>query len=107
MQNKGVFLTDSNARQLLTRRRMNSSLAEQTGGSYYPVVSTIMLKKFNATKCNRCPAEAVAVLVDRALAETSSNEGQIELLVHRRQLVDDNSLASAKLLMNLARMVLV
>lgn len=90
MANQGVFLTDSGARQLLPRHRLNTEVAEELGGSFYPVVSTIMIRD-NAVRANDSKtAEAVAILVDRAQAGTSLNEGQIELLVHRRQLRDDN-----------------
>lgn len=102
MQNKGVFMTDSNARQLLARHRLRDEEPEQLGGSFYPVVSTMMLRNNIAHKsnsstnhstgikhCDKCPAEAVAILVDRSQAGTSLHEGQMELLVHRRHTRDD------------------
>lgn len=97
MKNKGVFLTDSNARQLLPRHRLRDNQAEQLGGSFYPVVSTMMLRNIVANTsssisskhCDKCPAEAVAILVDRPQAGTSLNEGQMELLIHRRHTRDD------------------
>lgn len=90
MANQGVFLTDSGARQLLPRQRLKTDMAEELGGSFYPVVSTIMLRDNSAQQNNTKNAEAVAILVDRAQAGTSLNEGEIELLVHRRQLRDDS-----------------
>lgn len=87
MANEGIFMTDSGARQLLPRHKLRTEVPEQLGGSFYPVVSTIMLR--NNAKSNKT-AEAVAILVDRAQAGTSLNEGEIELLVHRRQLRDDH-----------------
>lgn len=93
MKTDGVFLTDSNARQLLVRKsRMGPQMmAENLGGNFYPVVSTIMLKNTkDQGNCTKCKAEAVSVLVDRPQAGTSSHEGQLELLIHRRLLRDDN-----------------
>lgn len=90
MANAGIFMTDSGARQLLPRHRLRDDVAEQLGGSFYPVVSTIMLRNNANSARNNKTAEAVAILVDRAQAGTSLNEGEIELLVHRRQMRDDN-----------------
>lgn len=86
MASDGVFLTDSNGRQLMLRHRMRSTVPEQTGGSFYPVVSTLALHN---SKKLAGRAEAVAVLVDRPQGGSSLNEGQMEFLIHRRMLEDD------------------
>lgn len=91
MSHNGVFMTDSNGRQLMSRRRLKTREPEQLGGSFYPVVSTLMLKNLsNSTRPSKNSADLLAILVDRAQAGTSLNEGQLELLIHRRQTVDDN-----------------
>lgn len=88
ISHNGVFMTDSNGRQLMARRRYHRKEPTQLGGSFFPVVSTIMLKNlanfsgFNTT-------EMLAILVDRPQAGTSLNEGQLELLIHRRLMADD------------------
>lgn len=94
MQNQGVFFTDSNGRQMLPRTKLQSATPEQLGGSFYPVVSTMMIRSIKgensttSTAADRS-AEAVAILVDRAQAATSLNEGNLELLIHRRHMADD------------------
>lgn len=89
MANEGVFFTDSNGRQLLPRHRLRRPEAEQLGGSFFPVVSTMLLRNNSPHRSNKS-AEAVAVLVDRAQAATSLNEGNLEFLIHRRLLKDDH-----------------
>lgn len=89
MANEGVFLTDSNARQMLPRHRLKSELPTQLGGSFYPVVSTLMIRNNRPNKALKS-ADAVSILVDRPQAGTSLNEGDLELLVHRRLLNDDS-----------------
>jgi lysosomal alpha-mannosidase len=88
MANNGVFLTDSNGRQMIPRQRFKSDLATQLGGSFYPVVSTMMIRNNKPNRATKS-ADAVSILVDRAQAGTSLNEGDLELLIHRRQLMDD------------------
>lgn len=88
MSHQGVFLTDSNGRQMMPRRRLNSADPTQLGGSFYPVVSTMMLKNLaNLTGTNT--TDMLAILVDRPQAGTSLNEGQLEFLIHRRLTRDD------------------
>lgn len=89
MANDGVFFTDSNGRQLLTRHKLRSETPEQLGGSFFPVVSTAVIKNNHLERSNKS-AETFAVLVDRPQAVTSLDEGQLEFLIHRRHLVDDN-----------------
>lgn len=89
MDNDGVFFTDSNARQLLARRRSDSiEVPADTGRSFYPVVSTMMIRNSKHGQSNGS-AEAVAVLVDRPQGGTSLNQGDLEFLIHRRLLRDD------------------
>lgn len=88
LTNHGVFMTDSNGRQMMSRKRSSNREPTQLGGSFYPVVSSIMIKNLlNTTSTNA--ADMVAILVDRPQAGTSLSEGQLELLIHRRLLADD------------------
>ncbi|CAH0712856.1 unnamed protein product, partial [Brenthis ino] len=81
--NNGIFYTDSNGRQMIKR----SCLNESSGGTskrklaacQYPV------RKI----CLENSRDGLCVLTDRAQAGTSYNDGEIELMVHRRLLTDD------------------
>lgn len=90
LANGGAFLTDSNGRQMMLRQRMQSDEAEQLGGSFFPVTSSVVLRNNAELNSTRGSVETVAILVDRPQAATSLHEGQLELLVHRRLLQDDN-----------------
>lgn len=86
LNTQGVFYTDSNGRQLVTRRTINSNdTSEPVSANYYPVTTTIMLKDTTPTR----PVD-LAILTDRAQGGTSLANGELELLIHRRLLVDDN-----------------
>uniref|UniRef100_A0A8D8PLF5 Alpha-mannosidase n=1 Tax=Cacopsylla melanoneura TaxID=428564 RepID=A0A8D8PLF5_9HEMI len=84
LSNQGVFYTDSNGREMLKRVKdyrptWNYEVNEPISGNYYPVTSRISLK-----------AESnLTVLVDRAEGGTGMQEGQAEIMVHRRLLHDD------------------
>jgi len=92
------FLTDSNGREMLKRRRCQTAdpnlpdahcrpsvpqytVTEPIAGNYYPINSQIMIQDKVA---------ALAILVDRAQGGASLRSGQLELMVHRRLVVDDN-----------------
>ncbi|XP_026682695.1 lysosomal alpha-mannosidase, partial [Diaphorina citri] len=84
LANRNVFYTDSNGREMLKRIKnyrptWNYEVNEPVSGNYYPITSRISLK-----------AESnLTVLVDRAEGGSSLQDGQIELMVHRRLLHDD------------------
>ncbi|XP_052746240.1 lysosomal alpha-mannosidase isoform X2 [Bicyclus anynana] len=85
VNNKDVFYTDSNGRQLLKRilnkrSDWNLTLAEPIAGNYYPVTNEIAIEDNN----NR-----IAILTDRSVGATSLNNGELEVMVHRRLLHDD------------------
>ncbi|XP_063836494.1 lysosomal alpha-mannosidase-like [Ostrinia nubilalis] len=84
--NSGEFSTDSNGRQMMRRSCWNDSTSHQqkkpVASCYYPVTSRICIHSLN-TSVELC------VLTDRAQGGTSYNEGEIELMVHRRLLTDD------------------
>ncbi|XP_060520149.1 lysosomal alpha-mannosidase-like [Cylas formicarius] len=81
------FYTDSNAREMLRRKRnfrptWDVTLEEPVSGNYYPVTSKIAIR-------NDSTNVEFAVLTDRAQGGSSLLDGQIELMVHRRCLHDD------------------
>ncbi|XP_037294534.1 lysosomal alpha-mannosidase isoform X1 [Manduca sexta] len=83
--NNGEFYTDSNGRQVLKRKlnqrpQWNVTLAEPIAGNYYPVTNEIYIE--NGDK-------RLTVLTDRSQGGTSLQEGQVELMLHRRLLHDD------------------
>nr|XP_037875476.1 lysosomal alpha-mannosidase isoform X2 [Bombyx mori] len=86
ISNSGEFFTDSNSRQMMKRTCWNETTSQQQKKSisscYYPVTSRI---------CIRCANSSIemCVLNDRAQGGTSYNDGEIELMIHRRLLTDD------------------
>lgn len=88
LKTDGVFFTDSNGRQLLKRVRNQrptysyNSTEEPIASNYYPVNSKTELR-------DEAKQLRLAVLTDRSQGASSSNDGEIELMVHRRLLHDD------------------
>ncbi|CAK1547903.1 unnamed protein product [Leptosia nina] len=83
--NNGIFYTDSNGRQVLKRKlnerpQWNLTLEEPVAGNYYPVTNVMYIEDDN-TK--------LSVLTDRSQGGSSLEEGQMELMLHRRLLHDD------------------
>jgi len=88
LQTNGLFYTDSNGRELLERKRnyrptWNLNLTEPESGNYYPVTSKILIR-------DTVRQQELAVLNDRSQGGSSLNDGQVELMVHRRILYDDS-----------------
>ncbi|XP_018301818.1 lysosomal alpha-mannosidase isoform X1 [Mycetomoellerius zeteki] len=87
LQTDKTFYTDSNGREMLKRVRnyrstWNLKLMEPISGNYYPVTSKITLKdEKKQLKLN--------VFVDRAQGGSSLEDGDVELMLHRRLLKDD------------------
>jgi len=98
VSSNGYFLTDSNGRDMLERRRCATkegafdfncrpsvpsyNVTEPVAGNFYPINTAISISDgVHAT---------VGVAVDRAQAGASLVDGQMELMVHRRLLCDDN-----------------
>ncbi|XP_057870116.2 alpha-mannosidase isoform X2 [Cryptomeria japonica] len=80
------FYTDSNGRDFLKRIRnyradWNLSVHEIIAGNYYPLNLGIYLKD-NDTE--------FSLLVDRSVGGSSVSDGELELMLHRRLLHDDN-----------------
>ncbi|CAH1101503.1 unnamed protein product [Psylliodes chrysocephalus] len=87
--NGNNFYTDSNGREMLKRTRNNrpdysyNAFIEPVAGNYYPVTSKIVMKDENKDI-------EIAVLTDRSQGGSSLNTNELELMVHRRLLKDDN-----------------
>lgn len=55
---------------------------EPSSGNYYPVIAQIMIEcQYSGTR--------LSVMPDRAQGGTSIQDGQIELMIHRRLVADD------------------
>ncbi|XP_050374971.1 alpha-mannosidase isoform X2 [Argentina anserina] len=85
METNKVFYTDSNGRDFIERVRdyradWNLSVNQPVAGNYYPLNLGIF------TSDNK---SEFSVLVDRATGGSSIQDGQVELMLHRRLLVDD------------------
>ncbi|XP_022977427.1 alpha-mannosidase [Cucurbita maxima] len=81
-----VFYTDSNGRDFLKRVRdyrqdWNLSVNEPQAGNYYP----LNLGVYATDKKTE-----LSVLVDRATGAASIKDGQVELMLHRRTILDDS-----------------
>lgn len=87
LSSKGVVYTDANGREILQRRRdhrdtWNFTNTESIAGNYYPVNSRIYLR-------DESKNIQFTVLTDRSQGGGSIQDGNLELMVHRRLLWDD------------------
>lgn len=85
LKSNGTFYTDANGRQVLKRIRnyrptWNYTVYEPVSGNYYPVNSRIFI---------RDTAAQLTILTDRSQGGTSMEDGQVEIMLHRRLLHDD------------------
>ncbi|KAL6908177.1 hypothetical protein ACP4OV_002347 [Aristida adscensionis] len=86
MATNRTFYTDSNGRDFLKRlvrdyrEDWNLEVSEPIAGNYYPVNLGVYVadEKYE-----------LSVLVDRAVGASSIHDGQIEIMLHRRVLLDD------------------
>ncbi|KAL3687509.1 hypothetical protein R1sor_013818 [Riccia sorocarpa] len=81
----GEFYTDSNGRDFLKRVRNYRSdwtlnVTEEVAGNYYPLNLGIYLSDKD---------KDFSVLVDRAVGGASLKDGELEVMLHRRLLIDD------------------
>lgn len=81
-----TFYTDSNGRDFIKRIRdyrvdWDLDVHQPVAGNYYPINLGIYLEDEN---------REVSVLVDRAVGGSSLEDGQIEVMLHRRLLNDDS-----------------
>ncbi|XP_052022231.1 lysosomal alpha-mannosidase isoform X2 [Apodemus sylvaticus] len=85
LKTKGEFFTDSNGREILKRRgdyrpTWTLNQTEPVAGNYYPVNTRIYIMDGQMQ---------LTVLTDRSQGGSSLQDGSLELMVHRRLLVDD------------------
>lgn len=80
LQTEGKFYTDSNGRQTIERTR-NTENKEMESSNYYPVTNRMELRTGEG--------EVMTVVTDRSQGGSSLEDGQLELMVHRRCLKDD------------------
>ncbi|XP_036045066.1 lysosomal alpha-mannosidase-like [Onychomys torridus] len=85
MKTNGEFYTDSNGREILKRRRDHRptwrlNQTEPVAGNYYPVNTRIYISDGHMQ---------LTVVTDRSQGGSSVKDGSLELMVHRRLLVDD------------------
>ncbi|ESW33614.1 hypothetical protein PHAVU_001G084700 [Phaseolus vulgaris] len=86
METNKTFYTDSNGRDFIKRIRdyrtdWDLEVNQPAAGNYYPINLGIYMED-NKTE--------FSVLVDRAIGGSSLQDGQIELMLHRRLLLDDS-----------------
>ncbi|VDP01944.1 unnamed protein product [Schistosoma margrebowiei] len=95
----GEFFTDSSGRRLIKRlrnRRDDWSLPIQYDeiqnitGNYYPIVNRIMIKNILLEWLNEKIPFGLAIYTDRSHGGTSLNDGELELMLHRQTVYDDN-----------------
>nr|XP_012569187.1 probable alpha-mannosidase At5g13980 [Cicer arietinum] len=86
METNKTFYTDSNGRDFIKRVRdyredWDLEVNQPVAGNYYPINLGIYIKD------NK---KEFSVLADRSIGGSSLEDGQIELMVHRRLLLDDS-----------------
>ena len=85
--NQDTFYTDSNGRQILQRVKdyrptWDFVSSEPVSQNYYPINSRIYIR-------DEYSNSQVTIVNDRSQGGTSMNDGQIEVMLHRRDLADD------------------
>ncbi|CAG7723264.1 unnamed protein product [Allacma fusca] len=91
LSTNGTFYTDSNGREMLRRKRnkrptWNYKVYEPVAGNYYPVNSRMIITEEEKQNKKR---KTLILLNDRAQGGTSINDGELEVMIHRRLLFDD------------------
>lgn len=87
LKSDSVFYTDANGREMQRRVRNHRATwllnnTEPVAGNYYPVNSRIFLQDMHQDI-------QLTILNDRSQGGSSLKDGSLELMVHRRLLVDD------------------
>ncbi|XP_068670671.1 lysosomal alpha-mannosidase-like isoform X1 [Montipora foliosa] len=85
IQSNQVFFTDANGREMQQRKvnyrpTWKLNVTEPVAGNYYPVNSRMYIKDSN---------KQLTILTDRSLGGSSLTSGSMEIMLHRRLLVDD------------------
>ncbi|KAK3085464.1 hypothetical protein FSP39_003781 [Pinctada imbricata] len=88
LKTEATFYTDANGREILQRKRnyrptWDFNNSEPVAGNYFPVNSRIYLEDAKRDIL-------LTVLTDRSQGGSSIQDGCMELMVHRRLVVDDN-----------------
>eukprot|EP00118_Oscarella_pearsei_P014340 m.122439 g.122439 ORF g.122439 m.122439 type:complete len:993 (+) comp37781_c0_seq1:117-3095(+) len=88
MKSEKLFYTDANGREMQTRERFHRNtytinLTEPVASNYFPVNSRIAIQDIEADL-------QLTVLTDRSQGGSSMEDGEMELMVHRRLLYDDH-----------------
>ena len=86
-----TFYTDSNGREILERNRNYRpswpfSQTEPVSGNYFPINSRIFIRD----ETSEVNARQLTLVTDRSHGGTSSIDGSVEIMLHRRILHDDN-----------------
>lgn len=88
LKTSGIFYTDANGREMIKRTRdhrdtWNLNQTEEIAGNYYPINSRIYIQ-------DTARDIQLTVLTDRSQGGSSIQDGQVEIMVHRRLLHDDS-----------------
>ncbi|KAL9966329.1 hypothetical protein ACROYT_G024383 [Oculina patagonica] len=80
-----LFYTDANGREMQERKRnyrptWKLNITEPVAGNYYPVNSRMYIKDSD---------KQLTILTERSLGGSSMKDGSMEIMLHRRLLVDD------------------
>ncbi len=93
LKSNSIFYTDSNGREILQRKRdyrptwqLNNT--EPVAGNYYPINSRIFLRDETSDKKNSFNRQ-LTLVTDRSQGASSIQDGNIEIMLHRRILNDD------------------
>lgn len=83
----GIFYTDANGREILQRVRnyrptWTLDLEEPTAGNYYPINSKIYIQ-------DTINDAQITIVTDRSHGGSSIEDGNMEVMLHRRLLYDD------------------
>lgn len=84
---QNLFYTDSNSREFMERKynyrpTWELEVYEPVSGNYYPTSTSMYIK-------DEAADVQLSLLTDRSLAAASLANGQMEMMVHRRLLIDD------------------
>ncbi|XP_033226250.1 lysosomal alpha-mannosidase-like [Belonocnema kinseyi] len=87
LKSEEIFYTDSNGRQMIKRKRnfrptWNQTFHEPISSNYYPITTKVYLQDSKSES-------KMTVLTDRSEGVTSLKDGELELMLHRRCLMDD------------------
>ncbi|XP_041364286.1 lysosomal alpha-mannosidase-like [Gigantopelta aegis] len=88
LKSESLFYTDANGREILQRKRNHRdtwklNLTEPIAENYYPVNSRIYIQ-------DKSKNIQFTVLTDRSEGGSSIQDGELEIMVHRRLLYDDS-----------------